>query len=136
MSRDRQFDLIESACDAPMIDVNWAAQTDDEWHEATRVGLVDWFRKMPDVVRRRRSSHPVGSEMSNACDKVLFFAKYYAGDRADPRFFEMRETWTHNILGDFAEWQRRKTGRECDALAQAVLRDALHELERTERRGL
>lgn len=136
MPTDENWEMIESTLEAPMITVNWAAQGDDV-RDATRCGMVDWWRKMPDVVRRRRSKEFSTSEMHHACDICLYFLKYYAGKSAHPRFFAERETWSHNVLSDFAEWQRSKTGtEEINTLAQAVMRDAMHELERTERRGL
>ena len=135
MSRDSNFDEIERALDAPMISVKWDASTEEERRNATFCGFADHWRKMPDVVRARRSRNATDSELHASCEKVLYFLKYYAGESANPRFFAERETWSHNVLSDFAEYQRHRVG-SVDTLAQAVLRDAMHELERTERRGL
>jgi len=136
MSRDENWDEHERLLEAPMVTVNWAADGDDI-RGATRCGMVDWWRKMPDVVKRRRSKEFSTSGMHHACEIVLYFLKYYAGKTSQPQFFHARETWSHNVLHDMAEWQRERTGREdINTLAQAVLRDAMHELERTERRGL
>ena len=136
MSRDENWDEHERLLEAPMVTVNWAAQGEEE-RDATHCGMVDWWRKMPDLVRRRRSKEFSTSEMHNACEICLYFLRYYAGRTAYPGLFMERETWSHNVLSDLAEWQRSRTGTESiNTLAQAVMRDAMHELERTERRGL
>ena len=136
MAGDRNFEEIEASLEAPMISVNWAAQGEDT-RDATDRGFVDWWRKMPDVIRRRRSKEFSTSEMHEACEICLYFLKYYAGKSSRPEFFHQRTTWSHNVLSDLAEWQRIRTGsEEINTLAQAVMRDAMHELERTERRGM
>ena len=138
MSRDREWDLQERQMEAPMISVDWAV-TDEELVEGRgdRFGRVDWFRKVADIVRRRRSKTPTDAfDLYKACEIAGYFLKYYQGSGRDPLTFVGRDgQWSHTILNDMAEWQESRSGK-IDPLAQAILRESLHEVERTERRGL
>ncbi len=135
MPADRNWEDIERNNAAPMISVDWGVDLEDQLRgEGDEFGRVDWFRAIPDAVRRRRSKHPVGSEFFNACEAVLMWWKYYHGQARNPEMFRDRVHWSHTILGDMANWMERRTGK-IDALAQAILRDAMHSTHSKERLG-
>lgn len=136
MSRDRVFDEIEASNAAPMISVKWSAYDGEPWSGHHVAGLVDWWRKMPDLIKRRRARLSMDDPMRYACDTALAFVKYYMGECNDPRRYRGYEVWSHNVLSHFADWQEHRTGQIANEYAQDVMRDAMHELERTERRGL
>ena len=136
MSRDKVFDEIEASSEAPMISVKWSAYDGEDTSDKHVANLVEWWRMLPDVIRRRRAKLSGDSPMYYACEKCLGFLKYYMGEVINPQNFRVYEVWTHNVLSHFADWQEQRTGKLADEYAQDVMRDALHELERTERRGL
>lgn len=136
--RDKVFDQIERDCDAPMISCNWTVAEEERLlGRGGKTGRKDWFRKLPDIVRARRSKQSTDSDMHEACDIAIYFLKYYLGSGCNPLAYEDREVWSHNVLHDMARWQRHRSGKEqINSLAQAMLRDAMHLCHRSEERGL
>lgn len=134
--KDRTRETIERTCDNPVISACLSEEpTEILLGKDDGFGRMDWFRKVPDLVRKRRSGAPVNSIVYMSAELVLVWFKRYTVQSVDRQLFVDRQQFMHTILDDLATWTEKHFDR-INPLAQAILRESMDSLFRTERLGL